>query len=229
MRKITQLGLMAAMSFAAFHAEAGFVINQADGHTKEWLATPARDSTNNYAFAWGYDRSDAAITANDSSFLKVYPTITQNSLATDSFSLTGMITSDPTVEILQRIKNNTGSSWDAYSVQIAPDANSVLSNVLPLFPADGGFTTPFTTVSAVPQLDGSVILTFAGGSVVPGATGVIDVQFDVNVVSNLPGHFGYTVFNSVAVATPEPASLSVLLVGAVFAGRRRSRSRALVG
>ena len=114
-------------------------------------------------------------------------------------------------------------------MQIARDANSVLSNVLPLFPADGGFTTPFTTVSSVPQADGSVILTFAGGSIAPGTTGVIDVQFDVNVVSNLPGHFGYTVFNSVAVSTPEPASLSVLLVGAVFAGRRRSRSRALVG
>ena len=209
--------MLMCLSIAAVpQARAGFLI-------KQWHATPSPSSDNNYTFGWNFDRT---VGLADSSFLDVFPTIKQNSLATDSFTLTGAVNSDPTLEILERINNNSGGAWSSYTVKIAPDSNSTISNVAALFPANNtGFTTPFTSATSNPQLDGSVLLTFNGGTVNPGANAVIDVSFDVNIVSNFPGNFGYTVTNAVAVGTPEPAALSVILLGAVFAGRRRLRSR----
>ena len=221
MKRSTQLGMLMCLSIAAVpQARAGFLI-------KQWHATPSPSSDNNYTFGWNFDR---AVGLAESSFLDVYPTITQNSLATDSFSLTGTVNSDPTIEILERITNNSGNAWTAYTVKIAPDANSTLSNVAALFPPPSGtgFTTPFTSATSTPQLDGSVLLTFNGGTVNTGTQAIIDVSFDVNIVSNFPGNFGYTVTNAVAVGVPEPAAFSVILVGAVFAGRRRLRSRVQV-
>ena len=138
-----------------------------------------------------------------------------------SYDITGTLDGiDPNLTIIQNITNTTGSDWDTYTIDITPAAGYTVSNIqvnLPLTPHPN-YLPNVLGWGALPTavLSGNQII-YTGGLVPAGATFQTYFTFDITESS---GSFGYSVANSPHLV-PEPASLSLVGLGAMLLLRRK--------
>lgn len=201
------VGIFAASVLAASSiASAGFINYNAA------LATAGPEAWNLTNTQW------QATNPNDASPLRLIADYDAPTSSTNALNFWGEITSDPTFDLLQRVKNNGTVPWTGFIVTITPGVNSTVSNLVGRAAGDpGSLTSNFSVANVV----GNQII-YSGGTVNVGDTVLLDLSFDVDVTVGLdPGlHFSYIIDNT-PVAIPEPSSLGILATGATLLTRRR--------
>lgn len=119
----------------------------------------------------------------------------------DSILMAASTNDDPTFSIEKEILNDTGMDWDAYRVTLVTDGSAAFVGT-PTY-------SPFSSHTA-----SATELYFFDGTVADGE--IVMLDFDINV--STIGDFSFTLTQT---AIPEPASLSLLVLGGLALLRRR--------
>ncbi len=123
--------------------------------------------------------------------------------------------------VSEGITNNTTSTWSDYHEQIGTGSDGQFtlgSNPVTFVdPPDSTFTNPpFPSITDSPdEID------YSGGAIAPGQA--ISLTFSITVPDNGTSPYDFTL-RQFPTVVPEPASLGVLLVGAIGLLGRRKRS-----
>jgi hypothetical protein len=128
---------------------------------------------------------------------------------------------DPTVTMITLVDNDTAFTWDEYYVNIYMDKTFTLANALVLSPS--GWSTSVTQPSGSPgtfydadarEWDYKGILHFTAGTPVVNNGSSLDFSYQMSFLGSIQ-------FEEEMVPLPEPATLSLLALGALALVRRR--------
>ena len=201
-RNLTILAaLMGALLALESTAQAGFVKSVGYGSGHLWDLTPVASpnswGTTNWATSGSATVIDGTTTWPD---LQVKPSISVTSLSADTSSFTGVLDSDPHVDLIELVQNNSGVNWNGFDIQISPGANSQIvphSVTVPASPFFG--TNPFPHYTIFENtLTGVDIVHFDGATVLSGSAPIVlQVGFDISLISPIfPNPFAYNIVNT---------------------------------
>jgi hypothetical protein len=149
-----------------------------------------------------------------------------------SYTVTGGVEGDPILDIIQKTSNTTAFDWGTYELEIVPSPGSSIALGSIYVDDSSGINHPpanvypniatFLPDIAIDQSEHTVVFSGGPGQVVPVGQNV-SVWIEFDVVGDSNGSYGYRLDNAPA-PVPEPASLSLLVVGAVGLWARRRRA-----